>query len=86
MDIMDILGFTAAFLTTFSFFPQAYKTIRTKDTAGISLWMYCVFTLGVLIWFVYGIMRNDLPVAIANMITLIPAAVILGIKLRNASK
>ncbi len=33
----EIIGYMAAFGTTISFLPQAVKTIRTKDTSGISL-------------------------------------------------
>ena len=34
-------------LTTLSFVPQAVKTIRSKETHGISLWMYLTFTVGI---------------------------------------
>ena len=41
------LGYIAALLTTGSFVPQAVKTIRTRNTTGISLAMYVIFTIGV---------------------------------------
>ncbi|MBS1754841.1 MAG: PQ-loop repeat-containing protein, partial [Bacteroidetes bacterium] len=37
MDIITVTGLAAAVCTTTSFVPQAIKTIRTKDTSGISL-------------------------------------------------
>jgi MtN3 and saliva related transmembrane protein len=46
------IGFVAAALTTGSFLPQAIMTIRTRNTSGISLGMYVIFTLGVAICFV----------------------------------
>ena len=49
------LGFTAAALTTAAFVPQAWLTFRTRDVSGISLAMYSVFTLGIVLWLVYGI-------------------------------
>lgn len=76
------IGLGAAFCTTISFLPQAVKTIQTKDTSGISLLMYSFFTFGTLLWFIYGIMSRDVPVATANAITLIFACVILIYKIR----
>lgn len=79
---MSALGYGAASLTTLSLFPQALKTVRSGDTSAISLRMYGLFTLGVLAWAVYGLLRADGPVIAANLITLIPASVVLERKLR----
>ena len=82
LDLVNIIGFMAAFGTTISFLPQAVKTIRTKDTSGISLSMYSIFTTGTLFWLIYGIMSSSLPVAVANAITFIFASIILIYKIR----
>ncbi|MFI5140417.1 MAG: SemiSWEET transporter [Sphingobacteriales bacterium] len=82
MNIITMIGYLAAFGTTVSFLPQAIKTIRTKNTAGISLSMYALFTAGTLLWLTYGIMIGSLPVAIANAITFIFASIILLYKVR----
>ncbi len=76
------VGLAAAFCTTVSFVPQALKIIRTKNTKSISLSMYILFVLGVTLWFIYGIAVNDLPVMIANGVTLIFAGSILYFKLK----
>jgi MtN3 and saliva related transmembrane protein len=81
-NIIDIVGYMAAFGTTVSFFPQAIKTIKTKDTSGISLLMYAIFTAGTLLWLIYGIMYPSLPVALANAVTFILAAIILVYKIK----
>ncbi len=81
-NITTIIGLFAAFATTFSFLPQAVKTIQTKNTSGISLSMYGLFTLGTLLWLIYGIMSGSLPVALANAVTLIFASIILVYKIR----
>ena len=78
----DVIGYLAAFGTTVSFLPQAIKTIQTKNTSGISLYMYALFTAGTFLWLMYGIMSNSLPVAVANVITFIFASIILVYKLR----
>ncbi|MES2807665.1 MAG: SemiSWEET transporter [Bacteroidota bacterium] len=82
MNYIEIIGFVAAFSTTVSFLPQAVKTIRTKDTSGISLSMYVVFTIGTFLWLMYGLLTPSAPVAAANAITFLFSAVILGYKLK----
>ena len=86
MNWIPVIGLLAAVLTSSSFLPQALKTIRTKDTSSISLSMYILFTLGTLMWFIYGIASNNLPVWIANGFTLILASIILFFKIQNTSK
>jgi MtN3 and saliva related transmembrane protein len=81
-----VVGIVAAMLTTCSFVPQAAMTIRTKDTAGISLVMYLMFTGGVLLWLVYGIYLKDLALMLSNGVTLVLASIILSCKIRNIAK
>jgi len=76
------IGYLAALLTTGSFVPQAVMTIRTRNTSGISLAMYVIFTLGVGLWLVYGIALQSWPMICANTVTLGLAATILGLKIR----
>jgi MtN3 and saliva related transmembrane protein len=78
----NLLGYLAATLTTVSFLPQALKTIRSRDTRAISLWMYLSFTTGTALWFVYGVVIASLPVALANAVTFLLAATVLALKLR----
>jgi MtN3 and saliva related transmembrane protein len=76
------IGYVAATLTTLSFIPQAIKTIRTRDTRGISVGMYAVFTLGVACWFGYGLVLGSWPMIVSNVITLALSGSILALKLR----
>ncbi|CAD6490243.1 MAG: PQ loop repeat protein [Candidatus Argoarchaeum ethanivorans] len=77
MNLVTILGLVAATCTTISFLPQAIKTIRSKHTKDLSFGMYAVLTIGVFLWFVYGIFIKDIPVILANGITLLFTATIL---------
>ncbi len=79
----EIIGYAAALLTTVSFFPQAIKTIKTRDTQALSLGMYSAFTLGVLLWLVYGLYLGDNAIIYANSVTFILAASILAFKIYN---
>ena len=82
IQIVNLIGFLAAICTTISFLPQAIKIIKTKETAGISLSMYLIFTTGVFLWLIYGIAKNDIPVSLANGVTLIFAGIIIRFKLK----
>ena len=86
MDLPSIpsawLGYLAAALTTLSFVPQALLTLHTRDVHGISAGMYSLFTLGVVLWLVYGILLMAWPIIIANAITTSLALTILVMKLR----
>jgi MtN3 and saliva related transmembrane protein len=77
---IDALGYCAALLTTAAFVPQAWLTFRTRDVSGISLAMYSAFTLGILLWLVYGWVLGAWPVIIANAVTLVLAVAILAMK------
>jgi len=77
---VDIVGSLAAVLTTVSFLPQAWHSFKTKDVSGVSLGMYSVFTVGVALWLVYGLLLRAWPIVVANVITLGLAVAILGMK------
>ncbi len=82
MNTITIIGLVAAFCTTLSFLPQAIKTIRTKDTSGISLSMYGLFTFGTFLWLLFGALSSNIPVTAANFVTLLFAAIILFYKIK----
>jgi MtN3 and saliva related transmembrane protein len=81
MTLHDSLGYLAALLTTGSFVPQAWLTLRTRDVSGISLGMYSAFTAGVAMWLLYGLSLGEWPIVIANVVTLALAATILVTKI-----
>ena len=80
--MIEFIGFMAAACTTLAFVPQAVKTIETKDTASISLWMYVIFTTGVFLWLTYGLFIRNWPIIAANAVTFALASTILGFKLK----
>ncbi len=82
MDSITIIGLVAAACTTIAFVPQVIKTLRTRDTGSISLGMYSLFTFGIFLWLVYGILTRDIPIIFANSITTVLAAIILVCKVR----
>ena len=79
---VEPIGSAAAMLPTGSFIPQALLTFRTRDVSGISLGMYSAFTVGVLLWLIYGLALGSWPMTVANVFTLSLAVAILGMKVR----
>jgi len=82
MNTISLLGLVAGAFTTIAFLPQVLKTWRSRSAKDLSLGMFSIFTLGVAMWLVYGFMINDLPVILANVVTLILASTLLFFKLR----
>ena len=82
MDISTLLGLAAGALTTIAFVPQVLKTWRSKSGNDISLGMFLLFSTGVLLWLIYGILIDSLPVILANAVTLILSLTVLVLKLR----
>lgn len=82
MSTLDWVGSTAATLTTVSFIPQVWQVWRTRHTKDISLGMYAIFTCGVGMWLVYGLLLGAWPIIIANAITVLLAGTVLVMKLR----
>ena len=82
MDYVAIVGFMAAALTVIAFFPQLMKVWKTRSTRDISLGMFSIFCGGVFLWLVYGILTQDPPVTIANLLVFIQAFVIVMFKVR----
>jgi MtN3 and saliva related transmembrane protein len=81
-SIIDAIGITGAALTTLCWLPQATKIMRERDTRAISLPATATFTLGILLWFVYGLALVDWPLISSNAVTLALMLVILSLKLR----
>ncbi len=89
MNIQDFsgwIGSMAAVLTTISFVPQVIHSYRTRDLSGVSLSMYSIFTLGVGLWLLYGVIKQDWPLILANSITFCLAAIVLGLKIQQSFK
>jgi MtN3 and saliva related transmembrane protein len=82
MDTITIIGLIAAIFTTISLFPQLLKVWKSKSTKDISTGMFTLFGLGVLLWFFYGVLVNDLPIILANCIAFVQAIVILLFKIK----
>ena len=81
--LFEIVGLSAAFLTTSAFIPQVYKIYKEKNAEGISLTMYIILFIGVILWFIYGILIGSVSIIIANGVTALLQLSIIIFKLKN---
>jgi len=83
MDLITFIGLAAAVVSTITQLPQAWKTIRSKDTYSLSLSMYILFWIATSLWLTYGILKKDPPLIFSNSIAILPITFILGMKIHN---
>jgi MtN3 and saliva related transmembrane protein len=83
---VTILGFAAAFGTTAAWLPQVKQTWQTRSAEDFS-WSYlALFSTGVALWMIYGILRKDPAVVVANAVTLLLVIVMSVVKMREQRK
>jgi MtN3 and saliva related transmembrane protein len=80
--ITTFIGLFAAACTTSSFVPQVIKAWRSRSTRDVSAGMFTLLLTGNSLWLIYGVLIGDLPIVVANLITLGLVVTILALKLR----
>ncbi len=83
VDGTTLIGLIAAICTTSSFVPQVVKILRSKRTQDVSLVMYAILTTGLFLWLVYGFILHDMPLILANLISLTLSMSVLILKLKH---
>lgn len=86
MSLVTLIGMISAVLTTGAFVPQALKTIRSRSTEDLSLLTFLMMFSGTLLWFIYGMQINDLPLIVANAISACLTGIILSLKIFATAK
>lgn len=82
MHWIEIVGLLGAFLSSITFIPQVYKAWQSKSVGDLSTWMIMIVLTSVIVWLVYGIYLDLLPVIIANATILALALLLLYFKFR----
>ena len=82
MPIIDAVGYIAGALCTISFVPQIVHIWRRRSARDLSLAMFLTFWCGVFLWLLYGLIKMDWPIIIANIVTFGLASIILYLKFR----
>jgi MtN3 and saliva related transmembrane protein len=82
MDTIVIVGYIAGTLTTVAFIPQVARAWKLKETRDLSLAMLLLFAAGILLWILYGLWTDSMPIIAANGITFLLVLLLLGMKIR----
>ena len=79
--LIDSIGLAAGLLTTTAFIPQVWKIYRTKSGKDISARMFSLFSAGIVLWLIYGVLLQSTPLILSNAVTLVLSLTIIGLKL-----
>ena len=82
VQVANIFGFLAAGMGIVMFMPQAISVYKTKNTKSLSLLSFTLFTLASLLWTVYGLLLNALPIIIVNVVLLFLNSFIVVMKIK----
>ena len=81
--LTDIVGYAASICMVLGYLPQAIYTIRTRDTEGIALPTFLMMGLGSTFFAIQGLILENWPLFITNIITTASSAIVFGIKMYN---
>lgn len=79
---VELIGFGAAAGTTFSLVPQIVRIWKRRSAEDVSAGMFSFFSLGTLLWLVYGVLLRSRPMILANGISLLLALTVLLLKIK----
>jgi MtN3 and saliva related transmembrane protein len=82
LDLVTVIGLIAATGTTVSYVPQLKKCWETGKADDLSLKMFSILAFGIAMWVVYGVLKKDGVIILANGVSLCLLAGILFFKLR----
>jgi MtN3 and saliva related transmembrane protein len=86
MDIAQILGWIATFLFSIMVIPQIIKTVKSKNTNGVSLLLFIIFLIANIIALIYAIMISQSPLIIKYIIAIVETVVYIAIFLYYYSR
>ncbi len=80
--LWPIIGFMATGFAVSSTVPQIRKALRTKKSDDISIRFIIVLIIGLSLWVVYGIGKNDIVLIIGNSIAVTLNTFMLFLKIK----
>lgn len=81
-ELTTTIGFVAGLATTAANLPQVWKTYRSKSGEGLSFRMLLMLAIGIILWMIYGVMTESLPLIATNGIVLLLILSLIGMKLK----
>ena len=64
--LIFLIGILATFFSLWSTVPQIRKSLRTKKTDDVSKWLIMCLIGGLSLWVLYGILKGDIIIIVAN--------------------
>lgn len=86
MDWTPVLGIVAGGLTTIMLIPQLRKTLKTKEVEDISMGTFVTASIGLVLWLIYGIFKQDIALMITNSAGLLLNIVMIFLKIRYKNR
>lgn len=86
MDWIQVLGIVAGICTSASLVPQVIKVLKEKEAEDVSLIMLIVLLTGLVLWVVYGFLRNDIPVIATNIFSVLVNVTLIVLRIKYAGK
>lgn len=80
MDWTEVVGHIGSALSSITFMPQVYQAWKTKSVGDLSLTMMLIVFLSTIIWLIYGIGRDLMPVIICNGVICLLSLVLIYFK------
>lgn len=84
--IIFVIGISATFFSLWSTVPQIKKSLKTKKTDDVSKWLIISLIVGLSLWVLYGIVKGDIVIAVANAIGVTLNLILLFLKLKYSSQ
>jgi MtN3 and saliva related transmembrane protein len=81
-SLVSVLGLTAEAFIIVAQIPQIYKSFKTKSTDDISLPMLISVLIGLSLWIVYGSVKPDRVIVIANAVSVVAFGFVIYAKLK----
>lgn len=86
INYIELLGCVAVILTSFAFFPQIIKLLKTKQSGGISISTFLCTFAGCSVWFIYGLFIDSFAIILFNLINLVTTFIIVFLFYRFSQK
>jgi MtN3 and saliva related transmembrane protein len=83
--LVPYLGLLAAALTSLAYIPQVRKALPRGSTRDLSVRTLIILLAGLGLWVLYGILRGDWVIVIANAFGGVLVAILLALKFRDMS-
>jgi MtN3 and saliva related transmembrane protein len=82
MELTQIIGLAAGICTAASMLPQVIKTIKEKKAEDVSMLMLIILMTGLILWVIYGIKRNDMPIILTNSFSLLVNITMMALRIK----